>query len=331
MRVIDNCRKAGFDSIVLVATLAKGVTDIEIGNIIQFAIDNIDIVRGITFQPVSLCGRISAEEMQELRITNADVIKEIENQTGGKISMENAWYPLSTITEFGRLIAYLADVEPAEFTCHPDCGFATYLAVDPDTGEMVPIMEYFDPLEVIDFANRFWEKIKNKEKQPLQFFENLLGDFGKTLDKGLNFLDKTQLRARFLLGVLQYIKKPGKLMEMFSRLLMNGDWESVSSFSYGTLLISSMHFQDAYNMDIERTKRCIVHFGVAMPDGTVKELPFCTMNTLHRSDIEKQVAKKITQKVRDEFDTTVGQARQDIELEIMPNGGTKEEEDDTDA
>ncbi|HUY01213.1 MAG TPA: hypothetical protein VMV49_16755, partial [Candidatus Deferrimicrobium sp.] len=203
--------------------------------------------------------------------------------------------------------------------------------VDPDSGEMVPIMEYFDPLEVIDFANRFWEKIKHKEKKSIQFFENMLGDFGKTLDEGLNFLDKTQLRARFLLGVLQYMRKPGKLMEMFSRLLMNGDWESVSSFSYGTLLISSMHFQDAYNMDIERTKRCIVHFGVAMPDGTVKELPFCTMNTLHRSDIEKQVAKKITQKVRDEFDTTVGQARQDIELEIMPNGGTKEEEDDTDA
>ncbi|MHA1456961.1 MAG: radical SAM protein, partial [Promethearchaeota archaeon] len=264
MRVIDNCREAGFDSIVLVATIATGVTDIEIGNIIQFAIDNIDIVRGITFQPVSLCGRISAEEMQGLRITNADVIKEIDKQTGGKIGMENAWYPLSTITEFGRLIAYLADVEPAEFTCHPDCGFATYLAIDPDTGEMVPIMEYFDPLDIIDFANRFWEKVKNKEKQPIQIFENLLGDFGKTLDDGLNFLDKTQLRARFLLGILQYMKKPGKLMEMFSRLLMNGDWESVSSFSYGTLLISSMHFQDAYNMDIERTKRCIVHFGVAM-------------------------------------------------------------------
>ena len=330
-RVIDNCRKAGFDSIVLVATIATGVTDIEIGNIIQYAINNVDIVRGITFQPVSLCGRISAEEMQELRITNADVIKEIEKQTGGKLAMDNAWYPLTTIVEFGRLIAYLADVEPAEFTCHPDCGFATYLAVDPDSGEMVPLFEYFDPLEVIDFANRFWEKVKHKEKKPIQFFENFLGDFGKTLDKGLEFLDKTQLRARFLIGVLQYMKKPGKLMDMFSRLLMNGDWESVSSFSYGTLLISSMHFQDAYNMDIERTKRCIVHFGVAMPDGSVWEAPFCTMNTLHRPVIEKQVAKKITQKVRDEFDTTVGQARQEIELEVMPNGGTKKKEEDSDA
>jgi uncharacterized radical SAM superfamily Fe-S cluster-containing enzyme len=139
------------------------------------------------------------------------------------------------------------------------------------------------------------------------------------------------LRARFLIGALQYARKPGKLMEMFARVLANGDWENVSSFSYGTLLISSMHFQDAYNMDVERTKRCIVHFGVAMPDGSVWEAPFCTMNTLHRPVIEKQVAKKITQKIRDEFDTSMGQAREDIEIEIAQNGGIKKEESDIDA
>jgi uncharacterized radical SAM superfamily Fe-S cluster-containing enzyme len=326
MRVVENCRKVGLSSINLVATIARGVTDIEIGNIIQFALDNIDVVRGITFQPVSLCGRISAEDMNELRITNADVIQEIDNQTGGKIGIETSWYPLTTIVEFGRIIAYLADVEPIEFTCHPDCGFATYLVVDPDTNEMVPIMDYFDPLKVIDFANRFWAKVKHKEKQPIKFFENLLGDAGKTLDNGLNFLDKTQLKARFLLGILQYTKKPGKLMEMFSRLLMNGDWESISSFTHGTLLLSSMHFQDAYNMDIERTRRCIVHFGVAMPDGSVKEISFCTMNTIHRPNIEKQVAKKLTQKVKEEFDTSIGQAREDIQQEVAQNGGINKEE-----
>ncbi|MFX0080701.1 MAG: tetraether lipid synthase Tes [Candidatus Hodarchaeota archaeon] len=324
-RVIDNCRKAKLNSIVLVATIAKGVTDIEVGNIIQYSIDNIDVVRGITFQPVSLCGRIAFEEREELRITNADILKAIERQTGGKISMENAWYPLTTIVEFGRVIAYLADVEPIEFTCHPDCGFASYMIVDPDSGEMAPIMDYFDPLKVIDFANRFWAKIKDKEKKPLRIFEDLLGDFGKTLDKGLNFLDKTQLRARFLLGVLQYMKKPGKLMELFSRVLMRGDWESISSFSYGALLLSSMHFQDAYNMDLERAKRCIVHFGVAMPDDTVKEISFCTMNSIHRPEIEKQIAKQITAKVRNEFDTTTGQLATETKPEVARNGGIKKE------
>jgi len=336
-RVIENCRKAGLSSVVLVATIAKGVTDIEIGNIIQFAIDNIDVVRGITFQPVSLCGRISHEDMTNLRITNADVIQAVDDQTKGKIGIENAWYPLSTITELGRIISYLADVEPVEFTCHPDCGFATYMALDPTTGEMLPIMEYFDPMKVIDFANRFWEKIKHKEKEPIKIFSNMLeslGDFGKgigeTIDKGVNFLDKAQLRARFLLGVLQYTKKPGKLMEMFSKLLINGNWESVSAFTHGTLLISSMHFQDAYNFDAERAKRCIVHFGVAMPDGSVKECSFCTMNSFHRPNIEKAVARSITSKVENEFDTTTGMRYDDIEVPagIAQDGGIKKKKED---
>ena len=115
-------------------------------------------------------------------------------------------------------------------------------------------------------------------------------------------------------------------MEMFSRVLLNGDWESISSFTHGTLLISSMHFQDAYNMDIERTKRCIVHFGVAMPDGSVREIPFCTMNTLHRADIEKQIAKKLTEKVKNEFDTTTGQKALEIQPDIAHNGGIEKDE-----
>ena len=50
------------------------------------------------------------------------------------------------------------------------------------------------------------------------------------------------------------------------------------------------------------------------------------MNTLHRPQIEKQVAKKLTQKVKEEFDTSVGQAREDIRQEIAQNGGIKKEE-----
>jgi len=80
-------------------------------------------------------------------------------------------------------------------------------------------------------------------------------------------------------------------------------------------------------MDIERAKRCIVHFGVAMPDGNVKEISFCTMNTLHRPNIEKQIAKQVTAKVRNEFDTTTGQAIEEIEQEIARNGGIKKKGD----
>jgi len=130
--------------------------------------------------------------------------------------------------------------------------------------------------------------------------------------------------------MLQYTKKSGKLMDMFTRVLLNAKWDSISSFSHGALLISSMHFQDAYNFNVERAKRCIVHFGIAMPDGTVKECSFCTMNTFHRPHIEKLIAKKVTDKIRTEFDTTTGKVREEIiskeEVisEIQPNGGIPE-------
>jgi len=187
-------------------------------------------------------------------------------------------------------------------------------------------MDYFDPLKIIDFANKFWEKIKKKEKQPIKFFSSILGDFGETLDKGLNWLDKQQLKARFLLAMLQYTKKPGKLMEMFSRVLIDGKWDSISAFTHGTLLISSMHFQDAYNFNIERAKRCIVHFGVAMPDGEVKEISFCTMNIFYREDIEKQTSKKLTEKIRNEFDTTVGLPADEVDQKLAHNGGLIKED-----
>lgn len=44
------------------------------------------------------------------------------------------------------------------------------------------------------------------------------------------------------------------------------------TFTYRTLLVAGMHFQDAYNYDIERVKRCVIHY--ATPDE--KRYPFST-------------------------------------------------------
>jgi hypothetical protein len=41
--------------------------------------------------------------------------------------------------------------------------------------------------------------------------------------------------------------------------------------------------------------------------------------------IEEKIAKKLTDKVKNEFDTTVGLRTEDIEQEIAHNGGEKEE------
>jgi len=55
------------------------------------------------------------------------------------------------------------------------------------------------------------------------------------------------------------------------------------------ILVGAMHFMDPYNFDLERVSRCVIHY--AVPDGRI--IPFCTMNTIHRQEIELQFAKPI--------------------------------------
>jgi uncharacterized radical SAM superfamily Fe-S cluster-containing enzyme len=49
------------------------------------------------------------------------------------------------------------------------------------------------------------------------------------------------------------------------------------------VMVGDMHFMDPYNFDLERVERCGIHY--ATPDGRI--IPFCTMNTLYRPEIEK--------------------------------------------
>jgi uncharacterized radical SAM superfamily Fe-S cluster-containing enzyme len=51
---------------------------------------------------------------------------------------------------------------------------------------------------------------------------------------------------------------------------------------------------DPYNFDLERVQRCGIHYGI--PDGRI--IPFCTMNSIHRMQIEKQFAKPIQPALR---------------------------------
>jgi len=48
--------------------------------------------------------------------------------------------------------------------------------------------------------------------------------------------------------------------------------------------IRIMHFQDLYNIDLNRVQRCGIHY--ATPDGRM--IPFCSYNTLHREDVERR-------------------------------------------
>jgi uncharacterized radical SAM superfamily Fe-S cluster-containing enzyme len=253
MKAIENCREAGL-SIVLVVTLVKGVNDHQLGDIIRFAIDNFDIVRCVNVQPVSICGRIAEDEREKMRITIPDFMQCVEEQTEGKIKV-NDFYPVPTVVPISRAVAALKDKNYVEFTTHPHCGMATYVFIEGD--DMIPINRYGNVDKFIGAMKKVYEDAKKGNKK------------------------RAKLR---LVGTLRHIKF-GLLRKYLLPILKSGSYDSLGDLHRKMLLISSMHFMDPYNFDLERVQRCCIHY--AVPDGRI--IPFCSMNSLHRPKVEESM------------------------------------------
>jgi uncharacterized radical SAM superfamily Fe-S cluster-containing enzyme len=147
---------------------------------------------------------------------------------------------------------------------------------------------------------------KQEIPKPTGFLKGInLEDFGSIASTIGNFIDdmtnlgyRQMMKAYYFAGAIRYIKNPAKMImsdtfKAFSRLVMAPNLASAGNFLHSrNLMISSMHFQDAYNFDLERVCRCLVHYGVIDPDdpSKVREIPFCAHNTIHRPNIEKALA-----------------------------------------
>lgn len=81
LKAVENCAAAGLP-VVLVPTLAPGVNDAALGDILRFGLERMPAVRGVHIQPISYFGRCALPE-PERRLTIPRVLREIECQTGG--------------------------------------------------------------------------------------------------------------------------------------------------------------------------------------------------------------------------------------------------------
>ncbi len=302
-RVIENCRKIGFFGVMLVPVIAKGVNDHQIGNIMNYAKDNTDVISGVIFQPVALCGRISFEELMDIRYTTSDLKDAINECTNNAIGK---FYPIATTAKMTRLLAWFDNQPDFGMTSHHDCGFCTICIVN-EKGEWDQIEKYFDTEGLIKWSNKVYDMVQGKEiPKPTGFLKGInLEDFGaiastigKFVDEITNLGYRQMMKAYFFGGALKFIKNPEKILtsktlQGFVRLVASPNYNSAANFLHTrNLMISAMHFQDAYNFDLERMKRCLVHYGVIDPSDNSKvlEIPFCAMNTIHRERIEKALA-----------------------------------------
>ena len=118
MKAIEHLNQAGL-STTLVVTLQKGLNDDEIGQIIDFALEQ-SCVRGVTFQPTQVAGRLQHFDPKVDRLTPTEVRTAILAQSG--VFAPNDLLPVP---------------------CNPDALTMAYaLKVD---GQVHPLTRYIDP------------------------------------------------------------------------------------------------------------------------------------------------------------------------------------------
>ncbi|MCZ7356330.1 MAG: radical SAM protein [Candidatus Methanoperedens sp.] len=267
LKAIENCRAAGLNSVSLVPTLAKGVNDMQVGDIIRFAVKNVDTVKGVNFQPISFAGRINMKERMEKRITIPDLFKLIEEQTDGAIVAKD-FYPVPFVVPISHFTTAQGGIPNIEFTVHPHCGTGTYIYVE--NGKMIPITRFIDVEGLIEHVEELANTGDNWTGKSIGNIKRM-GSLISALPK---YID------------LAKAPKSVDVKKLFVDVLKEGTGDAIKEFHRHTLFLGAMHFMDLYNMDLERVKRCGVHY--ATPDGRV--IPFCTYNTIHRVEVERKFA-----------------------------------------
>ena len=299
LQVLEVCRKVGL-RIVLVPTIIRGINDHQVGAIARFACDNSDVITGVSFQPVCFTGRISEKDRTEQRYTITHLALDVEGQTEGLMPRSN-WTPLGATQPLSRLSEALSGTPAFFVSCHPDCGGGGYLFINPeDKNEIVPLDRFFNLRQALVDMQHLSEKLMKRRGSfwyralsavGLARSADLMGGVGALRILKRHFDQSkapTGLTFKRLLGVMDGYKNTERGRRP----------DAEKTFSYNTIFVAGMHFQDAYNYDTERARRCVIH--QSAPDG--KMYPFCTYNSgpYYRAKVEEKMQ---TTKISDYSET----------------------------
>ena len=238
-KAIDACEAAGL-GVVLVPVIAPGVNEDQVGEILFYARSRMPVIRGVHFQPVSYFGRCS-ESKGSYRITIPKMLRLLEEQTGG-------WIHAGDFTGGGAT--------------NPYCTFqANYLRQK--DGSM-KLLAHGEPRpsglseQARDFVARQWSG--NCCREGLQAGDGCCGE------------ERT--------GESRCTEPPREenccCGEETGRLTL--DTSSLDNFlreiHRNTLAVSGMLFQDAWNLELDRLRRCYI----LESDSRYGMVPFCIYN-----------------------------------------------------
>jgi len=260
LRAIENLHKYGVD-ITLVTTLIKTVNDHQVGAILKFAIENIDKINTVSFQPVSFTGRdeeIDDETREKQRYTLSHLAHDTKAQAGIGEPMRD-WYPLSASGPFSDLKDLLGGLEAdwgsLKCGCHPNCGIGTMLLVNQKTREAVTVPSLLNIDRMLEDVKSITDSARKKAWTALQMALSIMRNLRPGgIPKSLSPWKVVQIMDGHTGGKLGFSRE--------------------KRYEWRVFFIGGMWFQDLFNYDFRRTEMCIIPYATQMG-----EISFCAYNT----------------------------------------------------
>ncbi len=262
-QALQNIAAAGMRT-TLQVTVTNGVNNDGLGDIVRFAVQNIDKIHGVVFQPIMFAGRdehVSPDERYARRYPLTQLAFDLHEQTSIGWQPMRDWFPLS---DFG-IFAHLCDVLNPQAKLgslfqetHPNRGIFSPLLVDTHHKQAIPIPDFFD-------------------------LEQFMRDVVEITDSGRG---PTATKALVSLSILRNFNQqeapsgfgPADLRRVLEdccyRVAGNSDHWSERAYSYDgrwrVMICNGMWFQDTFNYDFSGI--CNSTTPVATTQG---EISFC--------------------------------------------------------
>lgn len=269
LKVIESCRRYDIE-VILVPTLINGVNNNEIGDLIKFAAENSHIVRGVVFQPIAFTGRLSDGLLINDWVDHA-FAEEVEKQTSSEIKAEDL-FPVSIMIPPIKVMGKFMKKPWPLFSCSPHCGVVNWIYVSKD-GHLIPLNNFLNFEKFFSAMLKLSESVESKGR-----IQILLSLFFAAM-KSLNWPT-----VKKEIGIFNFFKTVLKVH-------ISPTYNSLGNIRRRIFLLGCMAFMDRYNFDLNRVKRCVIHY--ITPE--LKVIPFCAYNNIYRPHVEAEYSKKVVE------------------------------------
>ena len=270
LRAIENLASVGI-KVTLVTTIVNTINNDGIGQIVEFAAQNIDKVQTIAFQPVSFTGRdedIPDSLRIKQRYTLAGMAHDLQDQLGGRVQALRDWYPLSSYSAFTSVMDMLQGADApwgwSSCNCHPNCGIFSLIVVNKKTNEFTSLFDFFNYEQFMKDVAVITDTARGRKLSYAQLGMAIMRNF-----------NAERAPEGFPISQIINLFKPSSTNSNSDRNdRMTSAGQDTTSDNWRVLCVEGMWFQDLFNYDFRRTEMCVIPYGTQ--EG---EISFCAYNT----------------------------------------------------